>query len=126
MSRAAELLHRATDTVIEVAVAYTLLLSTAAGLFGAFEHKGFGDSLWWAAVTATTTGYGDISPATLGGRIVGVVLMHVSAWFIFPLITARLAAALIVNSDAFTHTEQEQLKEDLAAIRRAVEGRGSP
>ncbi|MBK6855132.1 MAG: two pore domain potassium channel family protein [Microthrixaceae bacterium] len=35
----------------------------------------FGDGLWWAVVTTTTVGYGDISPTTTGGRVLAAVLM---------------------------------------------------
>lgn len=41
---------------------------------GATIHT-FGDSLWWAASTLSTVGYGDVAPITLPGRLVAVVLM---------------------------------------------------
>lgn len=37
----------------------------------------FVDAIWWAFVTATTVGYGDVSPVTTEGRIVAVALMIV-------------------------------------------------
>jgi voltage-gated potassium channel len=32
-------------------------------------------AMWWAVVTLTTTGYGDVVPLTVGGRIIGAILM---------------------------------------------------
>ncbi|WP_144509799.1 potassium channel family protein [Bacillus sp. FJAT-22090] len=37
----------------------------------------FLDSIWWAVVTVSTVGYGDISPVTMGGRIIAGILMLV-------------------------------------------------
>lgn len=37
----------------------------------------FGDAVWWACSTLTTTGYGDVTPVTARGRVTGTVLMFV-------------------------------------------------
>ncbi|WP_166433963.1 transporter substrate-binding domain-containing protein [Roseovarius spongiae] len=59
--------------------------------------QGLGDGFWWAAVTMTTVGYGDKSPRTLGGRIVGLIWM-LTAMLIVASFTAAIAAALTVGS----------------------------
>lgn len=52
--------------------------------------KGIGDGFWWAGVTATTIGYGDLVPKTLGGRVVAMV------WMLFSMaLTAILTAYLV-------------------------------
>lgn len=61
---------------------YSLYFAILVILLGAFgihltENRSFSDSLWWAFVTATTVGYGDISPTTIFGRVIAVLLMIV-------------------------------------------------
>lgn len=48
----------------------------------------FADALWWAVVTTTTVGYGDISPETPIGRTLAVILMLVGIGIIGTLTSA--------------------------------------
>lgn len=56
----------------------------------------FWDALWWAIVTITTVGYGDVSPATVEGRLAAGVLMVLGIAF-FSFLTATFTAALTSN-----------------------------
>jgi voltage-gated potassium channel len=51
----------------------------------------FGTSVWWAVVTITTVGYGDVYPITTAGRITGVVLMF-SGLALFGVLAGTLAS----------------------------------
>ena len=90
------------------------------GLYAIFEKKNFVDSLWWALITATTVGYGDSYPNTAGGRFVAVTLVLGMILFLIPMITASIASKLIVNRDAFTHEEQEEMKQMLQEINKKL------
>jgi ABC-type amino acid transport substrate-binding protein len=65
--------------------------------FGGSTAEGIGAGFWWSAVTMTTVGYGDKSPKTLGGRIVGLIWMF-AAIIIISGFTAAIASSLTVNS----------------------------
>ena len=95
-------------------------LFSESGLYAFFEKKNFVDSLWWALITATTVGYGDSYPNTTGGRFVAVTLVLGMILFLIPMITASIASKLIVNRDAFTHEEQEEMKQMLQEINKKL------
>ena len=56
----------------------------------------FGDGIWWALVTITTVGYGDITPLTTTGRIVAAGLMFIGLGLI-ATVTAIVSAKFIAN-----------------------------
>lgn len=114
-------LQAATDTFTELAAIYAVLLLVSAGLLMQFEDLDFGTAIYWAATTATSTGYGDISPRTDAGRIVAVVLMHLSIFVVAPLIVVRLVDRLNEDRDAFTHEEQVHILEGIARIEARLE-----
>ncbi|MEW6387756.1 MAG: potassium channel family protein [Thermodesulfobacteriota bacterium] len=53
-----------------------------------------GRGLWWAMVTVTTVGYGDVVPQTFWGKVVGVGLM-VGGVVTISLVTATVASIFI-------------------------------
>jgi voltage-gated potassium channel len=55
---------------------------------------GYWSGAWWAVVTLTTVGYGDISPATPIGRLVAVILMFTGIG-LFSTLAAAVAAYFV-------------------------------
>ena len=64
--------------------------------FGGSTAEGIGSGFWWAAVTMTTVGYGDKSPKTLGGRVIGFLWMF-TAIIVISFFTASIASSLTVT-----------------------------
>ena len=62
------------------------------------EGKTFADSLWWSFVTATTVGYGDISPSTNIGRIIAAILMLVGIGFV-GMLTGTIATYFLSDKE---------------------------
>ncbi|MCB0564860.1 MAG: transporter substrate-binding domain-containing protein [Phaeodactylibacter sp.] len=58
--------------------------------------RGLWEGIWWSAVTMTTVGYGDKSPKSAGGRVIGLVWMF-TAIIIISGFTASIASSLTVN-----------------------------
>jgi voltage-gated potassium channel len=79
-----------------VAIGLVCLLGGAAG-FAATPHVSFGTAIYWAITTATTVGYGDVTPKNAVGRAVASLVMLTT----IPLFAS--AFALFAGAVAATH-----------------------
>lgn len=77
-------LNRLLQTSGLVYIIYTsiAILIISAAMYSVSEHVSFDNSLWWAIATATTIGYGDISPHTALGKFAAILLMIIGIGFV--------------------------------------------
>ena len=104
------------DIQMFLGMAGILLYLAALGIWH-FEHdaqpQAFGnifDALWWAMITLTTVGYGDIYPVTTGGRIFTMLLLLVGL--------ALVAVPSGLLATAFTEVRRQEREARLRAARR--------
>ncbi len=55
------------------------------------------DAIWWSFSTATTTGYGDITPVTIKGKVLGILLMLMGT-ALFAMYTGLFAEIVLTSS----------------------------
>ena len=65
--------------IIYISIAILIISAT---MYSVSEHVSYDQSLWWAIATATTIGYGDISPHTPLGKFAAILLMIIGIGFI--------------------------------------------
>jgi voltage-gated potassium channel len=103
-----------------VLVVASVLVLTFEGRAADANITSGGDALWWALVTITTVGYGDVYPVTLGGRITAFLVMLAGVGIIGAL-ASILASFLVAPSDsdaaADESTPDPAIQKELSAIR---------
>jgi voltage-gated potassium channel len=108
----------------------TIFLTVIAGAVQATidtgDFKGFWNGIWWAVVTVTTVGYGDIYPTTVVGRIVAIVLMFVGIGFL-AVLTATIASRF-VSEDRGSETTAitdalTRIAAEVAALKAQLDAR---
>ena len=83
--------------------------------------KGIGNGMWLAIVTMSTTGYGDIAPATVKGRIIAAVWMVVSIIFATSMVAGIASSLTLSGLDTSIIKNAEELNR-----RRSATIVGSP
>ena len=120
-------LRKALAMIVGVAT----VLATGAAVLERLIDPAFGSfsqALWFAVVTVSTVGYGDIVPESGAGRVVAAVLMLTGLGLI-PLITSVVVATLISQRSRNDREEELQdvrlIIERLDELDRKVERLGS-
>lgn len=90
----------------------TIFLGAAAIYMLEPEIGSLADGLWWAIVTTTTVGYGDISPKTGFGRMVAVVLMFVGIGTI-GMITGSIATYFLSKKETVLPNGVKHIQDEL-------------
>jgi len=100
-----------------VIIAATVVTSVEGGENASI--KSFPDALWWAVVTITTVGYGDMVPVTAIGRAIAFILMLGGIAF-FSGVTANLASFLVKGGSEADKKVLVQLTEQVEGLRQEI------
>jgi voltage-gated potassium channel len=69
------------------------------------EYPNIGRGLWWSLQTVTTVGYGDVTPAKVSGRLVGLVVMLWGVAFI-SIFVAGVTSTFVSRADRARREEE--------------------
>lgn len=64
------------------------------------------DSLWWAIITLTTVGYGDVYPITVGGKVFTFIILMIGLGIV-AIPTGIISSALTKSVDKKQHDTEE-------------------
>ncbi|MFC2022854.1 potassium channel family protein [Chloroflexota bacterium] len=109
------------DFLLVYGIGLVILAATVVVSVEASENvsiSSFADALWWAVVTITTVGYGDMVPVTAAGRAVATVLMLGGIAF-FSGVTANLASFIVRGGDT-DRKALYQLTKEVEALRGEI------
>jgi len=75
LQREASAIAGALLTMLTLIVISACLMFTVENAASPGHFDSIAEAIWWAVVTLTTVGYGDITPITFGGKLLGMVIM---------------------------------------------------
>jgi voltage-gated potassium channel len=102
-----------------VTVGVALLGGFVTTLVDEKDFRTFGDATWWALVTLTTVGYGDIVPTTTAGRAVGSALIVFGVTFL-SFLTATITSLFVSVDRERQQAEERMRQESVASETRAL------
>jgi voltage-gated potassium channel len=117
--------------VISAAVTVTVVLGgVLVWLFDRRDFPSLGIGVWWALQTVTTVGFGDVTPTTTSGRLVGAAIMIEGIAFL-SILTALISSSFVTRAQRAraaavpdpVAARLNEIAERLAAIEVALKAR---
>jgi voltage-gated potassium channel len=115
-------LPRAVSTILAIAVVLVLAAGLVERLVEPDTFTSLGLAYWWAVVTVTTVGYGDVVPESPAGRVVGSMLMLLGISLI-PTLTSVVVATLVGKRNRMQQEQLDRQAKDHAAALKRIEDR---
>jgi voltage-gated potassium channel len=115
-------LVRAVGTIVGVAILLVAIAGLLARIVEPETFTSIGLAYWWAVVTVTTVGYGDVTPESPAGRIVGALLM-LTGLSLIPTLTSVIVAVLLAKIRRSEQQRIEQLESEQAVVLERIEAR---
>ena len=110
---------RAVRLVASVALTLALVAAVLQRLFDPAMGD-FTDALWWAIVTVTTVGYGDVIPETGLGRIIAGFLMLAGVSAI-PISTSLVVSVFVSRLQAAERERNAEARDEILARLDRIE-----
>ena len=82
--------------------------------------KGIASGIWWAAVTMTTVGYGDMTPKTIGGRLVALFWMFASMLLVSSVIAIVASTLTLAKLEPIVSGPNDLAKVKSATIQDSI------
>lgn len=120
--------HLLSRNTLSATLIGTAIIVVMAGFIMAAVDPGIstpGEGVWWALVTVTTVGYGDVVPTTVTGRVFASVLIFIGLGLL-SLLTATIAAALISRQESIVTQQQREEEEQMLRLEvqlKRIEGK---
>jgi len=81
--------------------------------------KGIPAGMWWAAVTMTTVGYGDMTPQTISGRVIALFWMFASLLMVSAVIASVASTLTLAQSKPLISGPKDLNKARIASIKNS-------
>lgn len=105
--------HTYLDKIGLIAILFIFIITILVSIFDS-NINDIQTALWYVVVSVTSTGYGDVVPVTISGKIIGIVAM-VGGILIFATVTAVISSLYVSKISRDQHSDLESKIDDLAS-----------